>query len=65
MAVKRELEIVIGPDGAVTVTTRGFKGATCDDAVKPLEKAFGKPVRKTRTSEYHQKEAATQKTTRS
>lgn len=65
MAVKRELEIVISPDGQVVVTTRGYKGASCEQAVKPLEKAFGKPVRRERTREYHEKAAVEQRTTRS
>ena len=63
MAVRRELEIVIGPDGEVVVTTRGFKGATCEAEVKPLEKALGKPAKRARTREYHERAQSTQKTT--
>ncbi len=58
MAVKKELEIVISPDGETTLTTSGFKGADCEREVKPFEKALGKTLQRKRTREYYEKAAA-------
>lgn len=55
MAVKHELELVISEDGTVELTTRGFKGAECDDALKQLDQTIGQPKSRTRTSEYYEK----------
>jgi hypothetical protein len=37
--------------------THGFKGAECDEALKPLEKAVGKTEKRTRTGEYYETKA--------
>jgi hypothetical protein len=57
MAVKKEITIVIGKDGKVVMETHGFKGAECDEALKPLEKAVGKTEKRTRTGEYYETKA--------
>ncbi len=55
MAVKQELLITIEPDGSLRIKTQGFKGAACEEEIKPLEKALGKVTERQRTSEYYQK----------
>jgi hypothetical protein len=63
MAVKRELTISIAPDGTTEITTKGFKGADCEDELKPIEKALGTVKRRSRTGEFYEKSRQTAKTT--
>jgi len=55
MAVKREIEMVISPDGKVKLTTHGFKGAECDGLSKAVDAFAGKVESRSRTSEYYEK----------
>jgi len=52
--MSRAIEIVIAPDGGITIDAVGFKGADCDQATKFLEQALGVSKRKQRKPEYHQ-----------
>ena len=52
--MKRSIEIVISPDGAITIDAVGFKGADCDQATRFLEQALGVTAAKRRKPEYHQ-----------
>jgi hypothetical protein len=54
MAVKKELIIEIAPDGSLRIKTEGFKGAECEEELKPIEKALGQVTERTRTSEFYQ-----------
>ncbi|MGD9496085.1 MAG: DUF2997 domain-containing protein [Armatimonadota bacterium] len=54
--MRKELEITIGPDGAVSIVTHGFKGRSCLDAVAPFERALGKVTRRELTTEYYERE---------
>lgn len=63
MAEKREIVVVIGPDGAVEISTKGLKGATCLAETEALEKALGTVTRRTKTREFY--EAAPQTGVRS
>ena len=47
------IEIVVSPQGAATVTTKGFAGSTCRDASKFLEQALGQVASERLTSEFH------------
>ena len=38
---QREFEITIGPDGAVEVHVKGYKGKRCLEAVKMFERIVG------------------------
>ncbi len=60
MAVKKELIIEISPDGNLKIKTEGFKGAECEEELKPIEKALGEVTERVKTSEYYQA-PATQK----
>ncbi len=61
MAIKKELIITITPEGELTIKTEGFKGAECEEEVKPLERSLGVVKNRKRTSEYYQKENEFQK----
>jgi len=51
---KQEIEVIIGPDGAVRLVTHGIKGPKCVDVVKFLEEALGKVTRRQYTAEYYE-----------
>jgi Protein of unknown function (DUF2997) len=52
--MSRSIEILIAPDGTLTIDAVGFKGADCDQATKFLEQALGLTAEKQRKPEYHQ-----------
>lgn len=52
--MNRSIEILIAPDGQLTIEAIGFKGADCDQATKFLETALGLTAGKQRKPEYHQ-----------
>lgn len=52
--MKRSIEILIAPDGTLTIDALGFKGADCDQATKFLEAALGLTAGKQRKPEWHQ-----------
>lgn len=52
MAMKKELEILVAPDGTTTIEGHGFSGAECDDSLKPFE-TLGQVKERRHTSEYH------------
>jgi len=53
---QREFEITIGPDGAVEVHVRGYKGKRCLEAVKMFERIVGEMKSQRLTSEYYDPE---------
>ena len=52
--MRRSIEVIIAPDGALTVDAIGFKGADGDQATKFLEQALGATAVKQRKPECHQ-----------
>ena len=52
--MKRSIEILIAPDGKLTIDAVGFKGADCDQATKFLGTALGLTAVKQRKPEFHQ-----------
>lgn len=48
-----EIIITVAPDGGVNITTKGFKGSSCKEATKELEKALGTVTKDTPTPEMH------------
>ncbi len=62
--MRREIEITIGEDGVVQITTHGYKGPSCLDAVRPLEEALGEVINREMTAEYYERETgqSTQRT---
>ena len=61
MVDRKEITVVILPNGEITLTTHGFKGEECDEALKPFERELGKPTQKSRTPEYYEKSDASRK----
>jgi Protein of unknown function (DUF2997) len=54
VAERSEIEVVIGPDGEVRLTTRGLKGQACIEETRELEKALGTVKRREKTAEFYQ-----------
>jgi hypothetical protein len=50
----KTIEIVVSPQGAATVTTKGFAGATCREASKLLEQTLGQRGVERLTAEFYQ-----------
>ncbi len=48
------IEITISLEGQTRLETRGFHGATCQEASRLLERALGNTTAEQLTSEYHQ-----------
>jgi len=56
----KTIEIVVSPKGKTTVQTKGFAGASCQEASRFLEQALGQRTGETLTGEFHQTEHARQ-----
>jgi len=52
--MSQRITVEISAEGAVTVQTSGFAGASCQQATKALEAALGTVVSDTKTPEFHQ-----------
>jgi hypothetical protein len=50
----RVIEVLVSPQGEVTVQTKGYAGADCLQASKFLEQALGLAVKEHKTSEFYQ-----------
>jgi hypothetical protein len=48
----RIIEIIIDPQGKLTLHTKGFAGSSCQDATKLLGQALGAVVNDQHTPEY-------------
>ena len=51
--MSQTIEVVVSPEGAVTIKTTGFAGATCRAASRALEEALGLRTAEQLTSEFH------------
>jgi hypothetical protein len=51
---QEEIEIEIGPDGRVTVTTHGIKGEVCRDYAAAVARIIGRIEESTPTSELYE-----------
>lgn len=54
------VEIVVSPTGETIVQTKGFTGASCQNASRLLEQALGTRITETLTAEFHQAAEAQQ-----
>ena len=57
----RVIEVIVAPDGAATVQTKGYAGADCLQASRFLEQALGVRVADRPTDEFYAAEAAPQR----
>ena len=49
----KTIEIVVSPQGAVSIKTSGFTGSSCRDATKAIEKAMGVVGTESLLPEFH------------
>ena len=52
-----ELEIVVGPNGEIEMTTRGTRGHRCMELLRLLENALGKAREVKHTHEFYETDA--------
>jgi hypothetical protein len=53
----KAIEVVVSPTGETTVQTTGFKGKSCQDATRELERALGTVTKDVKSAEYYQTES--------
>lgn len=58
--MSRQIEVVIGPDGSVTVEAVGFKGGSCEKMTAALEQALGAPGKRNKKPDYYVQEVGKQ-----
>ena len=56
MAQNKEIDVVIGPDGAVEFDMIGYKGKKCSGEIDDLINIIGKDKKVTRKREYYDKQ---------
>jgi hypothetical protein len=54
------IEITVNPQGEARVQTKGFTGASCQEASRFLEQALGQRTKEQLTAEFHQSTATVQ-----
>lgn len=52
--MKRIIEVIVSPQGDITIDAIGFKGADCAQATAYLEKALGVAGQRNQKPEYQQ-----------
>jgi hypothetical protein len=52
--MSQTIEIIVSPTGKTTVQTKGFAGASCQDASRSIEQALGQRTGEQLTAEFHQ-----------
>ncbi len=51
--IQQIIEVIVSPTGETKLQTKGFAGASCQDASKFLEAALGLRASEQLTAEYH------------
>ncbi len=51
--MNKEIEVVVNPDGSVSIDAIGFEGKACEDATRELEKVLGETISEHRKNEYY------------
>jgi hypothetical protein len=59
VAERREIEVVIGAGGELSIVTRGLHGQACLAETRALEQALGEVRRREKTSEFYGTAAGT------
>jgi hypothetical protein len=57
----KTIEIVVSPQGEVSVQTKGFAGSSCREASQFIEQALGQRLGEQLTAEFHQQAAAVER----
>ena len=50
------VEVLVSPDGGITVEAEGYTGTSCEEATRFLEEALGLPGGRSRKAEFYQRE---------
>jgi len=50
----RTIEVLIRDDGSIKVHASGFKGKSCEDALKIISEKLGEVISEKKTSEWYQ-----------
>jgi len=58
------IEVIIAPDGQVSIEGLGFKGADCEKATRYIEAALGMVTHKKRKTEYYSSTTTTKQRAR-
>jgi hypothetical protein len=58
----KTIEILVSPQGATTVQTKGYTGGSCREGARFLEEALGRQIGERLTAEFHQTSCAEQDT---
>jgi hypothetical protein len=53
----KTIEVVVSPQGEVSVETKGFSGPSCREASRFIEQALGQRTGELLTAEFHQSQA--------
>jgi hypothetical protein len=56
--MSQTIEIIISPAGQATIQTKGFAGASCQDASRFIEQALGKKLDESLTAEFFQQQVS-------
>jgi len=54
--MSKQIRVRLGPKGEIKVQAEGFKGESCEEATKFLEKLFGEKTDMSFTDEYYEEE---------
>ena len=52
----KQINVLITPEGEITITPTGFKGTTCNEATRNLERALGTVTEDKETSELYERQ---------
>lgn len=58
--MSKSIEVVVSPEGEITISAVGFKGQGCTKATEALEKAMGVAGKRKKSPEYYQESATSQ-----
>jgi hypothetical protein len=56
MNSKERIDVLISPEGAITLDAVGYTGSTCEEATRFLEESLGTVGRKQRTRDYYRRQ---------
>ena len=58
--MNKTIEVIVAPNGATRIETKGFAGTECQDASRFIEQALGQRTGEKLTAEFHQRQQITQ-----
>jgi hypothetical protein len=56
----KTIEVIVSPQGEISVQTRGFAGSSCREASQFIEQALGQRTGEQLTAEFHQSQTQQQ-----